>query len=331
MFLMQAQENGMTLDEEHLLFIAGGQDNAVDDDVDEQPIHNLALNVDNVFQADDCDAFDFDVDDALTVQTMFMANLSSADPVYDDAGSSYDSDVLSEVHDHDHYQDAIFEHHEVHEMHDDVKPNYVVGSHTGYMSDSNMIPKAAIGYKSLLCLARAKQVQPALYNGHEIIKTDHVLAIVHNLEDTLEIAEITRKKMNEKMKTSLWTHHKINIRPPDYSKENFLLRLLMSFLVGVGDVVTKAHNSFEVTGSTRCVEQPESNYQEKQLVLEMIVDESLKMIVDESLDMIEDESLDMIKDESLDMIVDESLMVEDKSLEKLMDETLKLDEYTLNL
>ncbi|GKD01848.1 hypothetical protein Tco_1172122, partial [Tanacetum coccineum] len=49
---------------------------------------------------------------------------------------------------------------------------------------------------------------------------------------------------------------------------------------------------------------------EKQLVLEMIVDESL----------------DMIEDESLDMIVDELLMVKDKSLEKLVDETLKLDE-----
>ncbi|GJT07394.1 hypothetical protein Tco_0841856 [Tanacetum coccineum] len=57
---------------------------------------------------------------------------------------------------------------------------------------------------------------------------------------------------------------------------------------------------------------------EKQLVLEMLVDESLEMIVDES--------LDMIVDESLDMIMDESLMVEDKSLEKLVDETLKLDE-----
>nr|GEU80042.1 copia protein [Tanacetum cinerariifolium] len=82
--------------------------------------------------------------------------------------------------------------------------------------------KAAIGYKNPLCIARAKQVQPAIYNGHEIIKTDHVPAIVHNSEDTLEIVEITRKKMNEKMKTSLWTHHKINIGPPDYSKENFL-------------------------------------------------------------------------------------------------------------
>ncbi|GJY86652.1 integrase, catalytic region, zinc finger, CCHC-type containing protein [Tanacetum coccineum] len=96
MLLMQAQENGVALDEEQLLFLAGGQDNAVDEDVDEQPVQDLALNVDNVFQADDCDAFDSDVDEAPTAQTMFMANLSSADPVYDEAGPSYDSDILSE-------------------------------------------------------------------------------------------------------------------------------------------------------------------------------------------------------------------------------------------
>nr|GFA67858.1 hypothetical protein [Tanacetum cinerariifolium] len=72
----------------------GGQDNVVDEDVDEQPVQDLTLNVDNVFQADDCDAFDFDVDDAPTAQTMFMENPSSADPVYDKAGPSYDSDML---------------------------------------------------------------------------------------------------------------------------------------------------------------------------------------------------------------------------------------------
>ncbi|GJY97806.1 hypothetical protein Tco_0514716 [Tanacetum coccineum] len=43
MLLMQAQENGVALDEEQLLFLAGGQDNAVDEDVDEQPIQDLAL------------------------------------------------------------------------------------------------------------------------------------------------------------------------------------------------------------------------------------------------------------------------------------------------
>nr|GEU31421.1 hypothetical protein [Tanacetum cinerariifolium] len=63
---------------------------------DERPVQDLALNMDNVFQADDYDAFDSDVDEAPTTQTMFMANLPSADPVTDEAGPSYDSDILSE-------------------------------------------------------------------------------------------------------------------------------------------------------------------------------------------------------------------------------------------
>ncbi|GJU01641.1 retrovirus-related pol polyprotein from transposon TNT 1-94 [Tanacetum coccineum] len=134
MLLMQAQENGVALDKELLLFIAGGQDNAIDEDVDEQPIQDLALNVDNVFQADNCDAFDYDVDEAPMAQTMFMANLSSADPVYDEA-SPYDSDILSEVHYHDHYQDAVCEHHEEHEMHDDVQPNYALTKEIKEMKD----------------------------------------------------------------------------------------------------------------------------------------------------------------------------------------------------
>nr|GEZ57504.1 hypothetical protein [Tanacetum cinerariifolium] len=91
-------------------------DNAFDDDVDEQPVQDLALNVDNVFQADECDAFDSDVDDAPTAQTMFMANLSSADIVTDEAGPSYDSDILLSV-----------------------QLNHVVDSHADYTSDSNMI------------------------------------------------------------------------------------------------------------------------------------------------------------------------------------------------
>nr|GEW49313.1 helitron helicase-like domain-containing protein [Tanacetum cinerariifolium] len=60
MLLMQAQENGVVLDEEKLLFIVGGQDSNFDDDVDEPPVQDLALNVDNVYQANKCDDFDFD-------------------------------------------------------------------------------------------------------------------------------------------------------------------------------------------------------------------------------------------------------------------------------
>nr|GEW97458.1 putative zinc finger, CCHC-type [Tanacetum cinerariifolium] len=89
-------ENGVVLNEEHLFFIVGGQANTFDDDVDEAPVQDLALNEDNVFQANQCDVFDSHVDEAPVAQTMFMENLSSADPIYNEVGSSYDSDILSE-------------------------------------------------------------------------------------------------------------------------------------------------------------------------------------------------------------------------------------------
>nr|GFB24582.1 hypothetical protein [Tanacetum cinerariifolium] len=73
-----------------------------------------SLNVDNMFQANYCDAFDFDVDEAPMAQTMFMANLLSAYPVNDEARPLYDSDILSEVQDHNHYQDAVCSHREEH-------------------------------------------------------------------------------------------------------------------------------------------------------------------------------------------------------------------------
>ncbi|GJW82481.1 hypothetical protein Tco_0146456 [Tanacetum coccineum] len=98
--VMEILENGVDLDEEQLLFI---------------------------------------VDEAPTAHTMFMANLSSADPIYDEAGPSYDSDILSEVQDHDNYLDSVDEYQEVHEMHNDVQQNYIVDSDAKYMSDSNNI------------------------------------------------------------------------------------------------------------------------------------------------------------------------------------------------
>ncbi|GKC10420.1 hypothetical protein Tco_1007202 [Tanacetum coccineum] len=85
MLLMQAQENGAVLDEEQSLFLAREQVTNFDDDVDDSPENDLALNVDHIFEADQCDAFDSDVDEAPNIQTMFMVNLSSEDPIYDEA------------------------------------------------------------------------------------------------------------------------------------------------------------------------------------------------------------------------------------------------------
>ncbi|GJW47202.1 retrovirus-related pol polyprotein from transposon TNT 1-94 [Tanacetum coccineum] len=99
-----AHENGAVLDEEQLLFLTGEQVTNFDDDV---------------FEADQCDAFDSDVDEAPTTQTMFMVNLSSEDPFYDEVGPSYDSNTPFEVQDHDTFVDHMDEYHEVHEMQSD--------------------------------------------------------------------------------------------------------------------------------------------------------------------------------------------------------------------
>nr|GFB74979.1 hypothetical protein [Tanacetum cinerariifolium] len=103
MLLMQAQENGVALDAEQLLFLA-------------------------------------DIDEAPTAQTMFMANLSSADPITDEAGPSYDSNIMSEVQDHDQYLDDTCVNQEEHVMHDSVQLDHVVDLHADHACISNMIP-----------------------------------------------------------------------------------------------------------------------------------------------------------------------------------------------
>ncbi|GKG42574.1 hypothetical protein Tco_0476872, partial [Tanacetum coccineum] len=56
-----------------------------------------------------------------TSQTMFMANLTSKDPIYDEVGPSYDSNNPFEVQDHDAFVDHMDVYHD-------------------YTSDSNIIP-----------------------------------------------------------------------------------------------------------------------------------------------------------------------------------------------
>ncbi|GKE53736.1 hypothetical protein Tco_1488892 [Tanacetum coccineum] len=215
MLLMQAQENELVFDEDQLLFIAGGQTNTFDDDEDEAPVQDLALNEDHFFQPD------------------------QSDPIYDEASPSYDSDILSEVQDHDNYLDSVDEYQEVknnveqvvqsnvssvqndslmmiiNDMHNQAAQCVSTNEHNKVVNESLTVKlarykeqvaiyekgqvdekkKVAIGYKNPLYLTSVMQVQSALYNGHEIVKTNHALTVVHDSEDTLELVEITRKRM----------------------------------------------------------------------------------------------------------------------------------------
>ncbi|GJV54535.1 retrovirus-related pol polyprotein from transposon TNT 1-94 [Tanacetum coccineum] len=268
--------------------------------------------------------YDEDVDDANGSRLSLLWIMCFKPDDYqfvDEAGLSYDSDVLSEVHDHDHYQDAVCDHHEEHEMHDDEQVELyerrarfeltereqkideqlrivicdrnikeenlkkelhsvklqlastiqhnklMVDEVTSLKKDFNQkenkyleefldlkalkdkvedklfkqgqsiqtvhmmckprsyydeVNKVAIGYKNPLCLHRARQAQPALYSGHVIVTSNHAAAVVRDEEETLELTEISRKKMHDKMKANECVYNKINITPSNYSKENFL-------------------------------------------------------------------------------------------------------------
>ncbi|GJT73814.1 retrovirus-related pol polyprotein from transposon TNT 1-94, partial [Tanacetum coccineum] len=86
MLLVQAQESSLVLDEEHLAFL-------LDSGIPDGQAIQITIPQNAAFQTDDLDAYDFDCDDISSAKAVLMANLSS-----------YDSDVLFEVPQHDSYQ-----------------------------------------------------------------------------------------------------------------------------------------------------------------------------------------------------------------------------------
>ena len=95
----------------------------------------MALNDPNIFQADDCDAFDSDVDDEPTAQTIFMAHISSAAPSSQPSGSST-TPAISEVPIPLSMCNVV----DAPEVHNEVQPTDIGASNTANMGNINVIP-----------------------------------------------------------------------------------------------------------------------------------------------------------------------------------------------
>ncbi|GJX19453.1 retrovirus-related pol polyprotein from transposon TNT 1-94 [Tanacetum coccineum] len=181
-------------------------------------VQDLALNEDNIFQADECDAFDSDVDDELTAQSIFMANLSSTGLANPQAGLS-NASILSEVYILENAIDHSVTNQDEHEIHNEVQQVNVIDSTSVDMGNSNVIP-----YEQYLSVDNIFVVQScassALNNvcvssdndafvydqktktALELLKTHHVSVIIPSSEEDLELAETTRNKMHAKMNDS---------------------------------------------------------------------------------------------------------------------------------
>ncbi|GJV90025.1 retrovirus-related pol polyprotein from transposon TNT 1-94 [Tanacetum coccineum] len=82
--------------------------------------------------------------------------------------------------------------------------------------------KTALGAQNPFYLRQAKKAQPTLYDGDELLKPHHVPVMVPSSEEELELAEATRNKLHVKMNDSACVEKRVNITPPNHSKENFM-------------------------------------------------------------------------------------------------------------
>ncbi|GJT80592.1 retrovirus-related pol polyprotein from transposon TNT 1-94 [Tanacetum coccineum] len=83
---------------------------------------------------------------------------------------------------------------------------------------SRMLP----GAQNPFYLKKAKVAQPPLYDGNELINVDHDPIDVPSSEEDLELAELTRQKMHEKLNDPVCVEKRIKCILPNCSKENFL-------------------------------------------------------------------------------------------------------------
>ncbi|GJT66432.1 retrovirus-related pol polyprotein from transposon TNT 1-94 [Tanacetum coccineum] len=222
MLLMQAQENGAVLDEEELLFLAGEQANTFDADVDNQPVQDLALNEDNIFQEDECDAFDSDVDDDLTayvtnqdeqeihneVQQENVVDSTSVDMgnsiviPYEqylsvDNISVVPSCAFSALNDV-----CVSSDNDAFVPHDPIATELKIYKEQVAIYEQRAKFELTERAQNPFYLRQAKKAQPALYDGEELLKTHHVTVIVPSSEEDLELAKTTRNKLHAKMNDS---------------------------------------------------------------------------------------------------------------------------------
>ncbi|GJZ20034.1 retrovirus-related pol polyprotein from transposon TNT 1-94 [Tanacetum coccineum] len=190
--LVQAQASGQILHEEELAFLA---DPGIPEGQATQTVitHNVA------YQADDLDAYDSDCDELNTAKVALMANLSH-----------YGSDALSESNVVNHSEAKITS---------DSK-NY-----SDIPRFSIIIPQnKLLGFQNPFYLKKAQQLEPMLYVGDIIQKTNPI--VIPDSEETLTLAEESRSKMLLKHKDNMMQEKikQIDTTPIDYAALNKLYK-----------------------------------------------------------------------------------------------------------
>ncbi|GJX19459.1 hypothetical protein Tco_0222136, partial [Tanacetum coccineum] len=213
-----------------------------DADVDNQLVQDLALNEDNIFQADECDAFDSDVDDEPTAQSIFMANLSLAGPANQmllrcklkrslylwpicpqpacQSQAVQSNASLTEVH-MENAIDHSVTNQDRHEIHNEVQQANVIDLTTVDMGNSNVIPYEqylSVNNVSVVpsCASSALNNACVLFNNDAYIPHDPIATELKIYEEQVAIYEQRAKferneceqRMDEQMRTLIQNRNK---------------------------------------------------------------------------------------------------------------------------
>nr|GEY16930.1 hypothetical protein [Tanacetum cinerariifolium] len=228
--LVQAQANGQVLHEDELEFLA-------DPGITETLSSQYVVTNNAAYQADDLDAYDSDCDEINSAKIALMANLShcGSDNIAED-NKNVNEILTAEL---ERYKDQVRilkEQNNVDKASESCAQSLEINNlkHTlfEHFKENESLEQMATLLKNDFQkeesrnidreLALEKQLEPKLYDGSVIQKTDAI--VIRDSEETLMLEDESRSKMPQKQKDPMMSEKKVNTKPVDYAALNQLLQ-----------------------------------------------------------------------------------------------------------
>nr|GEV61648.1 hypothetical protein [Tanacetum cinerariifolium] len=147
------------------------------------------------YQADDLDAYDSECDEINSAKIALMANLSHYGSNNLVEGTSFGKEVKE-------MNNIVFKRNQsAQTVHMLTKPQFFYGHST----------RQALGFQNPCYLKKAQQLEPKLYDGSVIQKTDAI--VIREYEETLMLEDESRSKMLQKHKDPMMSEKKVNTKP----------------------------------------------------------------------------------------------------------------------
>nr|GEW56227.1 retrovirus-related Pol polyprotein from transposon TNT 1-94 [Tanacetum cinerariifolium] len=164
-------------------------------------------------QADDLDAYDSDCDEINSAKVALMVNLShygSDDLVEKEESINIDREIVLEKQIKEQNNIVFKTNQSAQTVHRLMKPQFFY----------DHITKQALGFQNPFYLKKAQQLEPKLYDGNVIEKTNAI--VICDSEENLMVSEESRSKMLLKQNEPMMSKKKVNTTPIDYAVLNQL-------------------------------------------------------------------------------------------------------------